>query len=173
MKKLLTALIIIIPYLFPVLTFMIFYENIERNLIVDGDNFISFVIMSVVTFLLFMISFIVTLLFMIFKEKLKTITFSNMLIKILYIPVHLVILILAGALGNPFLFWAIPIPLAVSAGFMGVTGTIALIVAVKGYKAGDYKLSTAVLYSVLSYVYICDVVVSIIMFIKSRKKVNV
>ena len=173
MKKLFTALLVIIPYLFPLLTFMSFYENIERNLVINGDNFISFVIMSVIMFVLFMISFIITIVFMIFKEKLKTITFSNMLIKILYIPVHLVILILAGALGNPFLFWAIPIPLAISAGVMGVTGTIALIAAVKVYKEGEYKLSTAVLYSVLSYVYICDVVVSIIMFIKSRKKVNV
>jgi len=160
MKKIFSAFIMIFPYLFALLTYAI---------IIFQKTFMTFVIMAVIMIMLFFVSFIITMISMIFRWEPKTALFFNLLMKIVYFPVHLILFIIMGGLANPFLLVLIPVPFIISCMFMGITGTISVAEIIRGYRNGNYKLSKAIICSLLSYCYIIDIIIAVILYIKANK----
>ena len=118
--------------------------------------------------ILFVVSLIMTVIDMISKWDVKTSLLYNLWLKIVYVPVHIALLLIMGGMGNPFLFLFMGIPFGMSCMLMGVTGVFATIVFVKSRKSG-YSVGKVVLYSVLSYCYIADLVVAVIGYRNSLK----
>ena len=168
MKKIFSGFIMIFPYLFVLLSYIIIKG--ERGIHIEEKDFITLTIMTIIMLIILFIVYIPTLICMICKWKSKTVMLINLLIKIIYIPVHFVLFLLIGAFGNPFLLILMPIPFIISIMFMGMTGTLSVAANINAYKSGNYKLSNAIIYSLLSYCYIVDIVVAIITFVKVNKK---
>lgn len=163
MKKILTSLIILFPYLFILLTYAI---------ITAEKSFMTYVMLTIIMIILFLIIYVITIIDMFRKWKLKTSMIINMLIKITYVPLHLILFIIMGAMANPFLFVLMPVPFIISVMLMGVTGTVSVVAIIKAYRNGNYKLSKAITYSLLSYCYIVDIIIAIMIYIKANKCEN-
>lgn len=110
------------------------------------------------------------LIHMIVTWKAREALLANLIIKILYIPVHAFLYLLALAMGNPFLFLLIPVPVIISVMFLGFTGTVALPGIIKGYRDGAYQLPAAVIFCLFSYWYLADIAIAVIAYVKSRKR---
>lgn len=158
MKKILSGFVMIFPYLFIFLTYVI---------ITSKQNFMTFIIMATIMIMIFLISFIATIIHMIFTWDSKNVLFFNLLIKLVYLPLHLILFIIMGGMANPFLLILIPVPLIISSIFMGITGTIFVVAIIKDYR--NYKLSKIVIYCLLSYCYITDIIIAIMAYIKATK----
>lgn len=166
MKKIFIGFISIFPYLFFVLTYLIFKEE---KIVLDFNNLIAFAIMAIIMITIFLAIYSISLIFMIFKWKLKTIIKINLLVKFAYIPVHFILFLTISGMANPFLFAFMAVPFVISIIFMGITGIISLISIIKTYRKGIYKLSIAIIYALLSYCYISDIIIAIIVYVKFNK----
>ena len=162
MKKLPLIYIMFFPYLFVLATCLIFKSFVKES------GFIIFATTSVIMSALFMLTAILAIIFIVFKWNEKDALLFNLLVKIVYIPVHLILFVVMLGMGNPFLFMLMFIPLIISLMFMGITGTIALAGIISGYRIGIFKLSTSIIYGILSYCFIIYVIVAIIAYIKAR-----
>ena len=151
----------IFPYLW-VLIMYIITSMVE-------DSFAIVAITSIVMSFIYFIVFVATLICIVCKWDSRSVMLINLLMKIIYIPVHSVLLLLAGAMANPFLLVLMPIPFFMSVVFMAMTGTISVAANVNFYRNGNYKFSRAFVYSLLSYCYVADIVVAIITYINARK----
>ena len=152
MKKIFNGFVLLFPYLYVVLTY--FIVNLE-------NPFLPFVFTTATMIILFVVSIIMTVIDVISKWELKTSLFYNLWLKIVYVPVHIALLLIMGGMGNPFLFLFMGIPFGISCMLMGITGVFATIVFVKDRKL-SYSVGKVVLYSVLSYCYVADLVVAVI-----------
>lgn len=161
MKKILNILIITFPYLICLLTILTF---------TSGENFLFPLLSLIILLGLFFISFISVVIDMFLKWKTKKVLSFALFIKLVYIPIHIVLLLITGGMGNPFLFWLMPVPLAISYFLLCTTSIISTIVFLKKYKEKNYKLSKTIIYSLLSYCYILDIVIVLITYIQSEKE---
>lgn len=162
MKKLFNGFVLLFPYLYVVLIYLT--VNLE-------NTFLPFVFMTATMIILFVASLIMTVIDVISKWEVKTSLLYNLWLKIVYVPVHIALLLIMGGMGNPFLFLFMGIPFGMSCMLMGLAGVFATIVFVKGRKLG-YSVGKVVLYSVLSYCYIADLVVAVIGYRDSLKCEN-
>ena len=105
MKKILNILIITFPYLICLLTILTF---------TSGENFLFPLLALIILLGLFFISFISVVIDMFLKWKTKKVLSFALSLKLVYIPIHIVLFLIAGGMGNPFLFWLMPVPLAIS-----------------------------------------------------------
>lgn len=151
MKKIFNGFVLLFPYLYVVLAYLT--VNLE-------NPFLPFVFTTATMIILFVVSLIMTVIDVISKWELKTSLLYNLWLKIVYVPVHIALLLIMGGMGNPFLFLFMGIPFGASCMLMGLTGVFATMVFVKGRKLG-YSVGKVVLYSVLSYCYIADLVVAV------------
>ena len=140
MKKILSSLIMLFPYLFVLISYAIIKAE---------KSFMTFVIITIIMFIVFLIIYVIMIICMIFKWKPKTAMLINLLIKITYVPVHLILFLIMGGKANPFLVVLMPIPFIISIMFMGITGTVSLVAIIRAYKNGNYKLSKAIIYVLL------------------------
>ena len=162
MKKIMSGFVLVFPYVFILLAYLI--TRLENSFFLLG-------LMSLILIVGYLISYGFTLKEIALKWSLKTSFLYNLVLKSLYLPIHLLLLLIMGGMGNPFLFLFMGIPFGVSCMLMGVTGVFATIVFVKGRKLG-YSVGRVVLYSVLSYCYIADLVVAVIGYRDSLKCEN-
>lgn len=161
MKKILNILIITFPYLICLLTILTF---------TSGENFLFPLLALIILLGLFFISFISVVIDMFLKWKTKKVLSFALSLKLVYIPIHIVLFLITGGMGSPFLFWLMPVPLAISYFLLCMTSIISTIVFLKKYKEKNYKLSKTIIYSLLSYSYILDIVIMLITYIQSEKE---
>ena len=155
MKKIMNGFVLVFPYLFALFAYLISYLD---------KAFLPFCLMAAIMIILFVVSIIMTVIDVISKWNSKTALLFNLLLKIIYVPVHIVLFLIMGGMGNPFLFLFMGIPLMISGMFMGITGTIAVVAIIKGYREEKYRLSKTIVYSILSYCYIADIVVAVMAY---------
>ena len=113
MKKVLSIIIILFPYLLGLLAY-----GLLKEISLDGGNWLIYLILISVLVMVFLIIYIMMLFSMFFKWDIKTSILSNLLIKIAYIPVYCILFLLSALMGNPFTFFLMPIPLMISFIFM-------------------------------------------------------
>lgn len=164
MKKIFNGFVLVFPYVFVFLTYLT--TNLEKP-------FLPFVFMTATMTILFVVSLIMTVIDLISKWELKTSLLYNLWLKIVYVPIHLLLFLIIGGMGNPFLFLFMGIPFGMSCMLMGVTGTMAVIGIVKGFRNGNYKFGKAVVYSILSYCYIADIVVAVMAYSNNLKSEDI
>lgn len=164
MKKIPIIYIAFFPY---VLILTIYFAVAKEA----NNNWLVVFIMSTFTLmLLFVIAFIWVIIHILFRGKAKEILFANLLVKIAYIPIHVGLFFIMLGMGNPFLFLFMFIPVVISIMIMGVTGTIAIVGIIKGYREDFCKLPTAIIFGILSYCYLGDIIIAIVCAVKSAKK---
>lgn len=166
MKKIIPSiLVILLPYLFLLLSKLI--NNIpDVNL-----AFIIFLVTFFVMTILLVTSVIGTsIIFSVNNIPLKS-AIINFLTKLAYIPVHLLMLILFGAFMNPFLIALLPVPIFLTIFFQVLTGIVSLGTFIGSYKFKNCNLALSILGCILSFFYIIDIVMAIIILIVNIYKV--
>ena len=167
MKKIPIIFIALFPYLFALLTYIIFSES----KVLGELELIKFAIMTIIMIMLVILNLIITII-VLAKKEFRSVQIINLILKIIYIPAHIFLIFLSSAMANPFLLLVMWIPIAISFALMGITGTVGLVGIIKGYLDKRYSLGGAIIFSILSYLYIFDIVIAIIVCIKARKIKN-
>lgn len=165
MRKLPILFIAFFPYLIALVTYFIFRNEVSKS------SLTTFAVSISVLVLFFAIVSIAVIIHMIFKWEAQEALLANLIVKAVYIPIHLALFFLMMAMGNPFLFIFMFLPVLISMVFMGVTGTVALAGIVKGYRKGTYRLSTAIIFGILSYCYIVDIIIAIVTYVKTKRRI--
>lgn len=163
MKKIFNILIILFPYLFLILLYSFLKD------IYFGNGF--WLIYLFLIFILFGINlavYIFNLIFMILKWNIKKSILSILIIKVAYLPVYCVLFLIFILLLNPLSLVFVPLLLILSFIFMIITGIMSTVMLVKLYMDKKIKLSITILCSILSYCYILDVILFIILYIRLK-----
>lgn len=161
MKKIPVILIMLFPYIFALLIYQCLHSQSQGKAIV-------WLVLAMAIMGLTVISEITTIIFLMIKGKIKNLTFVNLIIKVVYIPIHVLLNFLILAMCNPWLIWVTPILFIANCFLKGITGTMAVSGLVKLYKTKVYKLSTAIILGILSYCEIVDLIIAIVIDRKSR-----
>lgn len=93
----------------------------------------------------------------------------NLFTKIVYSSVHLVLLLFAGGMLNPFLFFASWIPLVISAGFMAFSGLCNIGNCISLYRNKQCSLAKAVILCIMGFVYGLDVIGAVMQLFAKKK----
>ena len=163
MKKIPNIYILIFPYLYILLVCIIF-----RDKNINEENLKTLAIVSIIVIAIYILNCIIVAISSAFKYEPKKAIKTSLLMKIVYIPIHLLLYVLIGAMANPFLVILIPVPFIISISLMSMTGMISAAGLINLYKHKIYKLGRTIVYILLSYCYIADLVISIITYIKVR-----
>lgn len=118
----------------------------------------------------FVVTAIITAVKMVFKWSARKALFYNAVVKFVYLPIHVVLIFVALGMGNPFLFMFMFVPVVISIMLLCATGVIAVAGIIRGYYEKKYKLSTAIIFSILSFWGICDMVVAMLAYQKAKKE---
>lgn len=94
----------------------------------------------------------------------------NLFVKIVYSPVHLVLLLFAGGMLNPFLFFASWIPLVISAGLLAFSGLCNIGNCISLYRNKQCSLAKTIILSIMGFIYGLDIIGAVIQLITSFKK---
>lgn len=166
MKKIIPGIFVILfPYLFFILTYLI--TKIQNT----DLSFVIFLVMFFISIILLVTAVIGTsIIFSVNNIPLKS-TIINFLIKLAYIPVHLLMFLLFGAFMNPFLIAFLLVPIFVSICFQILTGIVSLGTFIGSYKFKNCNLALSILGCILSFFYIIDIVMAIIILIVNIYKV--
>ena len=166
MKKIIPSiLVILLPYLYLIFSLLI-------NKIQNTDlAVIIYLVMFFITIILLVTSAIGTsIIFSVNNIPLKS-AIINFLTKFAYIPVHLLMILLLGAFMNPFLIAFLLVPIFLSISFQVLTGIVSLGTFIGSYKFKNCNLALSILGCILSFFYIIDIVMAIIILIVNIYKV--
>ena len=105
---------------------------------------------------------------MILKWNIKKSILSILIIKIMYVPVYCILFLISILLLNPLGLVIFPLPLILSFMFMAITGIMSTVMLVKLYIDKKLKLSMMILFSILSYCYILDLILFLILYIRLK-----
>ena len=153
MKRILPGIFVILfPYLLLLVTILL--EQIHNTDLAFWILLLLFFIMTIVL----VTSAIGTSI--IFKSAI-----INFLTKFAYIPVHLLMILLFGAFMNPFLIFFSFIPFFITIFLQILTGIISLGTFIGNYRSKTCKLGLAITGSILSFFYIFDIIMAIIILI--------
>ena len=149
-KILITVLLALVPFLIIGIVLLSLYLGIFQK-------FGGFAVpIALILILLVTIASVAGLIHMIIRWEAGEVSLANLVIKIIYAPIHA-------------LFMLMPLPLIISLILMTFTGTLSLPAVIKGYGNGNYRLPAAVIFCLLSYCYMADLIAAVIVFIKTRR----
>lgn len=162
-KILITVLLALVPFLIIGIVLLSLYLGIFQK-------FGGFAVpIALILILLVTIASVAGLIHMIIRWEAGEVSLANLVIKIIYAPIHALLYLIMMGMGNPFLFMLMPLPLIISLILMTFTGTLSLPAVIKGYANGNYRLPAAVIFCLLSYCYMADLIAAVIVFIKTRR----
>lgn len=163
MKRMFNVLIILFPYLFGILLYS-FLKDISL-----GNGFwLIYLFLIFILFGINLVVYIFNLIFMILKWNIKKSILSILIIKIMYVPVYCILFLISILLLNPLGLVIFPLPLILSFIFMAITGIMSTVMLVKLYIDKKLKLSMMILFSILSYCYILDLILFLILYIRLK-----
>ena len=160
MKRILPGIFVILfPYLLLLVTILL--EQIHNT---DLAFWILLLLFFIMTIVLVTSAIGTSIIFSVNNIPLKS-AIINFLTKFAYIPVHLLMILLFGAFMNPFLIFFSFIPFFITIFLQILTGIISLGTFIGNYRSKTCKLGLAITGSILSFFYIFDIIMAIIILI--------
>lgn len=132
-------------------------------------SFWIYLFLVILLFFLYLVLYGISIAHLVINCNENNLISNNLWIKLGYVPLQLALLLLAGGMGNPFLFLFMGIPLLFSAAFAIMTGVLSIICFVRHNYIVKNKSKSIIWKSLLSCVFGFDVVVAIIEFISMKK----
>ena len=156
---------IILFTLFPYIEILLIWLLSKLSL-----SFWFYLAVIIFLFFIYLILYGISIAYLVINNSEKSLIINNLGVKLGYIPLQCALLLLAGGMGNPFLFLFMGIPLVFSAAFAIMTGVLSTICFVRNNFIIKDKAELLIFKCILSYVFGFDVIVAIIEFISMKKR---
>lgn len=135
--------------------------------LISCDLIILVILLSVIELLLLFISMTGCLLGSL-RGKSRSNLFWTLAVKLIHLPVHVLMILLTMGMMNPFLLVIAWLPLLLSFMLMGLSGTLSAGTAVNSFRLKEIGLGFLILFIVLGFLYIVDIIISIIRVVLSK-----
>ncbi len=156
---------IIFFVLFPYIEILLFWLLSKLSL-----SFWIYLALVIILFFVYLILYGISIAYLFINNNEKSLIYNNLGIKLGYVPLQCALLLLAGGMGNPFLFLFMGIPLVFSAAFTIMTGILSNICFARIALMKKDKSKATIWKCLLSYIFGLDVIVAVIEFISMKKK---
>lgn len=165
MKRVPYIYVILLPYII-YLTLRLILEKFSLN----GQGLVLMIVALVIYCSIAAVAVISGIIISSVKLSPKETSVWNLVIKILHLPAHAVCFLLHCGMMNPFLMLLSWLPAVVSIPLQAVSATMNIGTCINGLKNKKLKTKTAIIFALLSYVYIIDIVTAIMQVVSFSGK---